>query len=324
MSVVPLGGARRRRGFTLIELLVVIAIIAVLIALLLPAVQQAREAARMTQCKNNLKQLGLAFHNYHDTNRQFMPGSFDGTRPYPMGWVPRIFPFIEQGTRLEAMEGLAPSYLMTRSPYRYEDQDHPLFTDPIAVLWCPSSELGAITAELSTSGNFPHRNKQTALHYRGNGGSVDVDFRTGTGGDAQGWTTSGVIYPLSNTTMGSIIDGTSNTFLLGETSSSVGWTTGVKNGFGGLMPWVWGFYNYGNAASRGGFLMIDHKFIQFPIGYRGSDFPHSATPFRSAHSGGGANFLLCDGSVRFLSDNTNLELLKALATRKNGEVLGEF
>lgn len=95
----------RRRGFTLIELLVVIAIIAVLIALLLPAVQQAREAARRTQCKNNLKQIGLALHNYHDVHKTFVPATiymgYGDTAPWPYnlnhtGWL-MLLPFLEQG-----------------------------------------------------------------------------------------------------------------------------------------------------------------------------------------------------------------------------------
>src|SRR5690606_550341 len=94
-----------RTGFTLIELLVVIAIIAVLIALLLPAVQQAREAARMTQCKNNLKQIGLAIHNYHDTYNCIPPSGLAITG-YQMGWVPRIFPYLEQGTRYDQIQTL--------------------------------------------------------------------------------------------------------------------------------------------------------------------------------------------------------------------------
>lgn len=313
----------QREGFTLIELLVVIAIIAVLIALLLPAVQQAREAARQTQCKNNLKQLGLAFHNYHDTSLQFVPGGMDGMIGYPMGWVPRIFPFVEQGNHVAAMNALFPDYISRRSPYRSHDMQNPLFTTPMSFLVCPSSELGGRCEELSTTANFPYRNQQASLHYRGNAGSVDVGYNAGTAANRE-WTTSGVIYPLSNVSIGKITDGTSNTFLLGETSTSEGWTATARNGFGGLTPWVWGFFNYGTGNPRPGWLMSDHKYIQFPIGYRGSDFTPSATPFRSSHTGGGANFLLCDGSVRFLSNNINLNLLKGLATRAGSEVIGEF
>src|ERR1044071_8103554 len=102
-----------RGGFTLIELLVVIAIIAILIALLLPAVQQAREAARRTQCKNNLKQFGLAFHNYMDVYTALPNGSHPTPDyvggGYHMGWAPKVFPYIDQGTRYNAMQALNPN-----------------------------------------------------------------------------------------------------------------------------------------------------------------------------------------------------------------------
>src|ERR1700742_24065 len=96
---------KRRRGFTLIELLVVIAIIAVLIALLLPAVQQAREAARRTQCKNNMKQLGLAVHNYHDINNTFQMGAFNGytCAPPRMSYASPLFPQMDQANLFQAM-----------------------------------------------------------------------------------------------------------------------------------------------------------------------------------------------------------------------------
>lgn len=118
--------------------------------------------------------------------------------------------------------------------------------------------------------------------------------------------------------MGSIIDGTSNTLLLGETSSTQGWSTSMSQaGFGGLKPWVFGFFYYAD-----GYLTIDNKSVQYPIGYTGN-FTTNLTPFHSQHTGG-ANFALCDGSVRFLSRNMSLDILKNLSTRDGGEVNGEF
>ncbi len=310
---------RRRHGFTLIELLVVIAIIAVLIALLLPAVQQAREAARMTQCRNNLKQLGLAFQNYHDTYTTFMPGGFlTPGNQYPVGWVPRIFPYIEQGTRLQAAIGKYShtDFWTMISPYRTHDTTDPLW-GPIPGLSCPSSALGDRASDHTTVGNFPNAHMQGALHYRANGGSRDEDLVTGTDADRY-YSRSGVIYPLSRTSMARITDGSSNTILLGETSSTDGWSSSSITGWGGIKPWVYGFT--GNSV---GYLTIDNKIVQYPIGYRGT-FASNFTPYKSQHGGGGANFAFCDGSVRFMSQNMSLTILKSLATRASGEVVGEF
>ncbi|TWT34750.1 DUF1559 domain-containing protein [Blastopirellula retiformator] len=305
---------KRKQGFTLVELLVVIAIIGVLIALLLPAVQQAREAARRMQCSNNLKQLGLSFHNYHDTYGKFMPGGLDGTVTYPLGWVPRLFPFFEQGSRYDAMESLAPAYLMTRSPYRSHNQDNPIF-GPVPSLSCPSSPLGDTASDHAVTGYFPHSQEQGALHYRANAGSVDVDLVAATTSGRDPYVTSGVLYPRSKVRFGDIVDGTTNTILLGESSSTKGWTTSRAQGFGGIKPWVWGFYRYNDTE----WLMIDHKMVQFPINYSGA-FTNSNTPFTSYHPGG-AMFANCDGSVIFLPETLNLDILKAMATRKNGEVI---
>ncbi|MCC9608668.1 DUF1559 domain-containing protein [Blastopirellula sp. JC732] len=305
---------KRNHGFTLVELLVVIAIIGVLIALLLPAVQQAREAARRMQCSNNLKQLGLAFHNYHDTYGKFMPGGLTPNVTYPLGWVPRLFPFFEQGTRYDAMEALYPAYMMNRSPYRSHDQTNPIF-GPVPSLSCPSSPLGDTASDHAVTSFFPNTQIQGALHYRGNGGSVDVDIVPATTSGRDPYVKSGIFYPESKVRFGDIVDGTTNTILLGESSSTKGWTTSQAQGFGGIKPWVWGYYRY----SATEWLMIDHKMVQFPINYSGS-FTNSNTPFTSYHPGG-AMFANCDGSVVFLAETMNLDILKAMATRKNGEVV---
>lgn len=309
-----------KRGFTLIELLVVIAIIAILIALLLPAVQQAREAARRTQCKNNLKQLGLAMHNYHDVNLVFPPGGLR-VSGYRVGWPGRILPYLEQANRYQAMNSLSADALVTSMPWRFETAPHfgsdSVYTDPIPSFSCPSSPLGNRSPDI-TNTTLPWIVSHGALHYRGNGGSVDVDLVAGSSA-TRDYSTSGVIYPTSKVRIAHIIDGTTNTMLTTECSDSQGWTDAQKRGWGGIQPWTWGYYYYGDGV---GFLQLDNKYVQFPINYEGS-FLTNATPFRSTHTGG-AQTLLCDGSARFLSENMDLNVFKSIATRSGGEVVGEY
>ena len=313
---------RRERGFTLIELLVVIAIIAILIALLLPAVQQAREAARRTQCRNNLKQLGLAFHNYHDVfsllpnGSHPTPGYVGGG--YHMGWAPKIFPQIDQATRYNAMGAFATNPITELAPWRFNTAPHngadPIW-GPVPGFSCPSSALGDRSPDIIS---FAWISSQGALHYRACGGRVE-DVTNPGDPNTHRWANSGVIFPHSRVPFAHITDGLSNTILLGESSSSQGWSTAMKQGWGGIQPWTWGIYWYTPDNRR---LTVDSKYIQFPINYRG-DFGNNATPYTSFHDGG-AHFLLCDGSARFLSQNMDLTLLKSLGTRDKGEVLGEF
>lgn len=204
----------RRNAFTLIELLVVIAIIAVLIALLLPAVQQAREAARRAQCKNNLKQLGIAFHNYHDTFSILPHGptpTVAGDASYRMGWAARLFPYYDQATRLMAMEKLASNPLSRLQPWRNDTAPHfggdPIW-GPVPTLACPSSPDGDRARDYAIP-TFEFRGSQGALHYRACTGSIN-EIVTPIPTDAnRRYATSGLIYPMSRVRFANITDGLS-------------------------------------------------------------------------------------------------------------------
>ncbi len=297
----PTRSARDQRGFTLVELLVVIAIIGILVALLLPAVQAARESARSASCRNNIRQVALAMLMYHDSQGHLPTGGDkqSGVR-YALGWVPRVMSFLEEGNRRATIDGFAPDALYVVQPRRLLVAPHfgdaSIYLDPISTLVCPSSHLGTQSPDATISVLPEIRaNEQGALHYRAVGGrgertedaSIPVEERAFKKGlfSRQAWyTTDGVIYPNSKTEMSEITDGTSKTLLLGETSSAMG-RPSPDPGWGGINPWTWGYYYY--ASDENGWLMIDNKCVTYPIGYTGTFFANE-TPFTSDHAGGGA------------------------------------
>jgi prepilin-type N-terminal cleavage/methylation domain-containing protein/prepilin-type processing-associated H-X9-DG protein len=319
-------------AFTLVELLVVIAIIGILVALLLPAVQAAREAARSGSCKNNIRQIALGMQMYHDAQKQLPTGGKKkGGIRYLMGWPPLIMPYIEEANRRAAVDAIYPDAINVVQPWRLLNSpnfgDNSIYADSIPVFRCPSSELGALSPDITVPFPEVRGNVHAALHYRAVGGrgerpedaSVPVAkraFKKGTFSQQAWYTTDGVIYPNSQTKFTEITDGTSKTMLLGETSSAMGRISPAP-GWSGIQPWTWGYYYYGSDAE--GWLMIDHKCVTYPIGYTGAFFANQ-TPFTSNHGGGGAHVAFCDGSVDLLPPETSLDVLQFLATRKNGEM----
>jgi prepilin-type N-terminal cleavage/methylation domain-containing protein len=320
--------AGRRAAFTLVELLVVIAIIGVLVSLLLPAVQAAREAARRMSCSNNLKQMGLAVHNYHDTYRALPPGSFENVCHYKIGWVGRIFLFMEEGNRFDAI-GIN---MVDAMPWRFDTEPHngrsPLYTSPVSSFVCPSSELGNQSRHYR-NGALPWVSEQGALHYRGVAGAFNFKPVVGTWSAHATYTTSGMFYPVVATRLADVLDGTSNTLMVGEYSSAHGLPGNLAaptTAWGAIQPWTWGFYSYQvpcvpSGGTTGGWLMIDHKMVQYPINYRGSFLTNNA-PFRSNHPGG-AMFAKADGSVHFLSQTIDMSMYYAMATKDGGEVINQ-
>ena len=200
---------RRMRGFTLIELLVVIAIIAILIALLLPAVQQAREAARRTQCKNNLKQLALAMHNYESTYRMFPPG---GTRDYDFSVQARLLPYVEQANLQDLLEFNQTAFTGGFSGKIPNPLFVTAFAETIPVFLCSSDPAPSQTQVAVAGDTFTYGGLSYLLSY-GSGKGTNNDLR---------WRTDGVVYEHSSVRFRDFTDGTSNTVIMSETVRSVG------------------------------------------------------------------------------------------------------
>jgi type II secretory pathway pseudopilin PulG len=301
----------------LIELLVVIAIIAVLIALLLPAVQQAREAARRTQCKNNMKQLGLALHNYHDTHGVF-PFGFDERETL---WTAMILPQIEQAPLYGTLIWQEPG------PGNWDADGSPnekACGTVIDVFRCPSMPLDPRDNE-----NIPGR---VPVSYRGCAGSnvYSDDVSTIPPGVPAGATAleqaplDGMFHGCSRIKMRDILDGTTNTVMLGESFTDTFSKDGQQMDY-----WQFG------APQTGGWDYVDTGGTEYSEGLGSTSVKINARldptvhgvlmemSFGSYHVGG-AHFGLADGSVRFVSENIDLNTLHGLGSVKGREVLGEF
>lgn len=308
--------SRKRSGFTLIELLVVIAIIAILIALLLPAVQAAREAARRSDCKNRLKQLGLALHNYHDTHRLFPPGAVStvraadacGTRGrvYGAPWSVLLLPYLEDQARHGTFDFNTSFTSSTNVPG--SSVNHAAWQLQNSRFQCPSD---------TNSGQGV--NNSNYLGVQG-GGDISLAACT-TVSDQRVFYDNGVLFHNSSMAIRDILDGTSSTFFVGESKYQI---TPTARADGIHLGWASGEYE-GSTSARPGTVAAAVVQINSIPGDGGTvdTFNIYTRLFGSFHPGG-CHFALADGSVRFVSENVNLNTMWLLCQRRDQQPVGDF
>lgn len=343
----------RRRGFTLIELLVVVAIIAILMALLLPAVQQSREAARRTQCRSNLKQIGLAVHNYHDAFDRLPLGSVHSKGPqtptggWGVSWYIRTLPYLDQGALYNRLNfsGSNPGYAGSLgSGLGMEGTLNGVTLNGVVIksVVCPSSPINALTA--AGDGNNITGPQYLGIMGATNGdGLVNPTARIANccsccgGQTATGIITAGGVFgPIQGYHFKDVADGTTNVLMIGEQSNYIRTSTGQPLPPTGVHGILMGGTNNKRIEACPGCL-FERQFnlttVRYPPnapavdnnlawpGVGGNLGPNN--PLNSPHTGG-IHGLLCDGSVRFLSNHLDMGTFRGLCTRDDATPLGEF
>ena len=311
----------KNRGFTLIELLVVIAIIAILIALLLPAVQQAREAARRSSCKNNMKQLGLALHNYHDNYNKFPIGSLGSG--FPTNWRGQLLPYLDQAAIYNLADPFRPGtggYTAMRGLL-------------VSVYKCPSSPWDAFA--LDPGGETNNNNSRLMLiDYVGVMGAYPdpatpsraSKCTPSTATTSYGkYCNNGILTYNESFSMRDITDGSSNTLLVAEQSGAVGGADVRSNYYGG---WS-GNSITGNATTLtdgawgSGTTTVRYK-INSNSQSSGAQYTYGANTIINSFHVGGVHGLLADGSVRFVSENIDFLLFQKVSVKDDGATLGQW
>jgi prepilin-type N-terminal cleavage/methylation domain-containing protein/prepilin-type processing-associated H-X9-DG protein len=318
---------RYRRGFTLIELLVVIAIIAILIALLVPAVQKVRSAAARSQCGNNLKQIALGMHSYHDAYKKLPYGEGPGNPADPITtrrgccwgtWQMLLLPYIDQEPMFKLYVNLSGNDIKgtaitgTTNRLRYGDPPNSTYVtnQRLAVLTCPSDEANPSAIPPITSHNY-------VVNY-GNTNNYQVDITTPASvkflGAPFGWAPD-------EKRLISITDGTSNTLMVSET------VQGKNSDLRGFTWWAPGAQFttfYGPNSSSPDIVTqncVNRPLENLPCVDNGGAW--NILSARSRHTGG-VQAALCDGSVRFIQQSIDISIWRALSTINGGEPIGDF
>ena len=327
---------RRRIGFTLVELLVVIAIIGILIALLLPAVQAAREAARRSQCTNNLKQASLAMHNYHDTHNTLPFGSWEWRRT----WQPLILPFVEQGPLYDLYDMHAPCGRPNYAGTYFSAENLAVSTQRLATFTCPSDIARSRTNDTLWSGRWITYHNYVVNY--GNTGYYDqTSGPAATVGDpaAGGVTFAGAPFSMRGACparpesfkFSDILDGLSNTLMFAEIIQGYSQSSAVFDARG--MTWwgpVAGFTTLRSPNSNLPDILISASSCTNTPPNPPCDLTAPSSPNRPANLAarsrhpGGVNVSLCDGSVRFVSETIAIGTWRAVSTTYGKESISEF
>jgi prepilin-type N-terminal cleavage/methylation domain-containing protein/prepilin-type processing-associated H-X9-DG protein len=316
---------RRPRGFTLVELLVVIAIIGILVALLLPAVQAAREAARRTQCVNNLKQIGIAVHNYHDTFKTLPPGHINcGTFPnkctggvnitgtWLTMWSISILPFMEQTPLFDKYDG---------NLRNWDPVNVPVLQTFMPAYICPS-DVNTRTLQAPASGPGSGVQYAPGSYAAMSGVTVGAGTQNWDEGNPAPGTNRGAFHVLYPTGTGierlaDVIDGTSNTLFLGERHTT------TQNNRRIFWAYPYSAYSTGSIhlGSPTAFGVPDYsKCFAIPPAGAGANSNDCKRTFASLHPGG-VNFLMGDASVNFVTVTINRTILAGLATIQGSEAV---
>jgi len=320
---------KKNRGFTLVELLVVIAIIGILIGMLLPAVQAVREAARRTACQNNMRQMGLGLLNYESGIGKLPPcgytDGFSGNNQLDFSWIIHILPFVEANNMFDAIDFDIVTLENQSGRGFHAVNFAALQNSPLPMIVCPSSDMEQVDSDNSTEGIV--RSFYTGIHgaTRDENGDGEIDENDADFSSSLGLMfDNGAFQRNTQLSLAALTDGTSNTMMIGEQSNWLldanGQQVDERSDCSHSI-----LLGYSPVNQR----IYNMTVVWYPINHQDNvdagiqDNCGRNTPLTSPHTGG-INAVYGDGSVHFLPDTTNINVLYNLCDRSDGQVIGDL